>query len=132
VTVSLMNLSSVLLFAAVFFIITIARLVSVIYLREVFGQRRAEHLLRLWAARNGFEIIEFANCFFLTGPFLLGWIGTSRRPIFRVLIKDRDGNRRSGWVRVGGSLLGVWSNVATVKWAKATAPQGKTKGDVST
>ena len=39
--------------------------------------------------------------------------------VFRVHVETKDGNRRSGWVRLGDAWLGLGSTNADVKWDSA-------------
>jgi len=75
-------------------------------------------IVREWALNHRYKLIRCHRCFCFTGPFMLGFLGASRRPIFAVTVADDSGAERCGWVRVGGLLLGVNSHKAEVRWAK--------------
>jgi hypothetical protein len=36
--------------------------------------------------------------------------------VYRIKVSDRGGNERTGWVRCGGSLGGLFIDEATVAW----------------
>ncbi len=80
---------------------------------------RADSIVRKWAAKNGFELLRFERCFF-TGGF--GLFTTSRNQIvYSVRVCDGTGQERSGWLRCGSFLGGVFfgSEVAEIKWKEA-------------
>jgi hypothetical protein len=79
----------------------------------LFTYGRAHAILDAWAAQNGYEILSRRQAWF-RGPF---WLTSSKNQIvFRVTVRDRHGDVRKGWVRVGSWLFGVLSDEATEKW----------------
>lgn len=75
---------------------------------------RVGSILDRWAARNGYQIIERESRLVKLGPFTLN---TSRgQVVYRVAVRDREGNVRKGYVRCGGALLGTLSNKIEVCW----------------
>ena len=74
-------------------------------------------ILRRWAGENGFQIISFEQRYlFFTGPFKW-WSNGRGQFVYRVVIRDRDGHERSGWVRCGSYLGGVlFNNDVEVRW----------------
>jgi len=75
---------------------------------------RSRSLVRHWAQRSGFEIIDVRHRWLFKGPF--SWDHTKYQPVFRVRVRDRHGKERSGWVRCGGGLTGVFTDEAAVIW----------------
>lgn len=83
--------------------------------------RRLERLNALpleWAERHGFRILERDRRFFFRGPF---FFSSGYADVSRLTVQDRQGSRRTGWVKIGagplGSLLSdridvVWDDVA--------------------
>ena len=75
---------------------------------------RARSLVRHWAIRNGFELLELEHRWLFTGPFF--WNHSRNQSIFRVRVRDRNGGLRLGWVRCGGFFTGVFTDEASVIW----------------
>jgi hypothetical protein len=75
---------------------------------------RSSSLLHQWAAQNGYRIIsqEYRN--FFKGPFF--WTSTKGQTVYYVVVEDAGGNKRRGWVRCGGWLLGLLSDSVAVRW----------------
>lgn len=76
--------------------------------------RRSEELIRQWAAMNGCRIVEQTHQWFRRGPFW--WRTTKGQMVYRVIVEDRDGNIRRGWIRCGGWFLGLLSDDIAVEW----------------
>jgi uncharacterized protein YcfJ len=77
----------------------------------------ADKILRKWAGKNVFELLE-KKCHYFNykGPFDL-WTTSNSQVVYSVRIRDRQGNERTGWVRCGTFLGGVFfSNKAEVRW----------------
>jgi hypothetical protein len=75
---------------------------------------RSRGLLEKWAADNGFRIIESSYRNLVRGPFF--WTTSKGQTVYRVIVEDATGQRRSGWVRCGSWLLGLWSDSVQVRW----------------
>lgn len=75
---------------------------------------RSYEILQGWAADNGFELVECEYRTFFTGPY---FFRRSRgQVIYYVVVRDRDGYIRRGWVRCGGWFLGLLADDADVRW----------------
>jgi len=74
---------------------------------------RVKHLLKEWAEKNRYDIIHAEYRLFCKGPFMWSSRGQA---IYRVEIRDAQGNERKGWVRFGSWVLGVASDKVEVKW----------------
>jgi hypothetical protein len=75
---------------------------------------RSRALLRDWAARHGFEILESELRPLRRGPFF--WTSSKGQTVYRVTVRDGQGAVRSGWVRCGGWWLGLFSDKTDVRW----------------
>ena len=75
---------------------------------------RAASLLRRWADRNGYHIVSSEYRHLVRGPFF--WTTTRGQAVYRVTVEDGAGTRRSGWVRCGGWLLGLFSDHVEARW----------------
>jgi hypothetical protein len=75
---------------------------------------RSKSLLEGWATKNGLEIVNRDYCWFYKGPFI--WTSSRNQSVFRVTARDKQGNLRSGWVRLGGWFLGLSSDRVEVRW----------------
>jgi hypothetical protein len=75
---------------------------------------RSNALLHKWADENDFQLLgrEYRN--FFKGPFL--WTTARGQTVYRVTVRDRRGNTRTGWVRCGSWLFGLLSDKAEVRW----------------
>jgi len=78
---------------------------------------RSRSLLREWAAQNGYEILQGEFRFLRRGPFF--WTTSKGQTIYRVTVRDKQSQVRSGWVRCGGWWLGLWSHKTEVRWDTA-------------
>ncbi len=75
---------------------------------------RSSVILRRWAERNRYTILEARVRFLRRGPFW--WRSTDKQMVFRVAVEDEQGNVRRGYVRCGGLLFGLFSDRADVEW----------------
>src|SRR5689334_4578654 len=95
----------------------VALIVAVLALVLMFWRwqlRRGDEILRNWAAASGYRIVDQEYKPFFTGPFF--WTTAKGQMVYRVLVDDMKGHTRSGWVRCGSWLWGVWSDQADVRW----------------
>lgn len=77
-----------------------------------FGAR-AQALLRNWAKDAGYQLLLADVRLFRKGPFL--WSSRSQ-VIYRVVVRDREGQTRVGWLRCGSWWQGVFADQVEVKW----------------
>jgi hypothetical protein len=78
------------------------------------GRSRSQAILNYWAVSNGYRLIEQKYVRFFRGPFF--WTSSRSQPVYRVVVEDQTGQRRSGWVCCGSWALGVLSNKVQVRW----------------
>ena len=89
-------------------------LLVVAYIFGRFGRSRSQDILRYWASRNGYHLIEQKYVRFFKGPFF--WTSAKGQSVYRVVVEDGAGFRRSGWVRCGSWGWGILSNETQVYW----------------
>jgi hypothetical protein len=76
--------------------------------------RRSDEILIRWAKRHGYRIIRAELKSYLTGSF--NPPSTRGQTVYRVVIEDRSGEKRTGWVRCGSGWLGVISDKSEAWW----------------
>ena len=99
-----------------------AVLVSAILLGYRYGQRRELQMLRKWAERNRFELINTRPRRLLESAPFPFWT-SGRMPNHFVRVRDAMGRERSGWVRLGtyaSSIYGKGLERVEVKWEDPT------------
>jgi len=88
---------------------------TVIILTTLWFYKRSETVLKGWAARNGYELLESKINWFNQGPFF--WTSSKGQMVYYVRVLDRrTGQTRRGWVRCGSFWLGLMSDKAEVRW----------------
>jgi hypothetical protein len=94
--------------AAIFFITLI---VSVIW----WFDKCSNDILKKWGDEHGFKVLwKEQRYLFFTGPFK--W-KSRNQTIYFLKVRDRDGCERSGWVRCGSFIGGVFfSDKIEVRW----------------
>jgi hypothetical protein len=75
---------------------------------------RCSSLLEGWARRHGYQMVRQEYCHFFKGPFF--WTSTKSQVVYFVTVLDREGRQRTGWVRLGGYFLGLFSDNVEVRW----------------
>ena len=96
---------------------TVALVVGVMLLIGFFASwhaARSEAILKRWAEENGFLILACERRWLMRGPFF--WTTSKSQDVYYVTVQDRNGRRRSGYVRCGSFLAGILSNRAEVRW----------------
>jgi hypothetical protein len=74
---------------------------------------KSKRLLENWADENQYQLLHAEYRSIRKRPFLWSAKGQA---VYRVEIRDEQGNNRKGWVRCGSWLLGVFANEVKVKW----------------
>jgi hypothetical protein len=77
-------------------------------------RHRAAAILAGWATANGYQLLQSEQRYLRTGPYF--WRHTRSQLVYYVTVADRQGARRSGYVRLGSWLLGLFSSQADVVW----------------
>jgi hypothetical protein len=65
--------------------------------------RKLDRIIRTWAEGHGYRILDKQFRLLRQGPFF--WNSGHGQAVFRVLLEDREGGQRCGWVRVTRSLF---------------------------
>jgi hypothetical protein len=78
---------------------------------------RSRSMLAGWADTNGFELLHSERRLFRRGPFF--WTTAKGQEIFYVIVRDRGGETRRGWVRCGSFWGGLFSDKTEVRWDDA-------------
>ena len=95
-------------------VLIIAGLALLVGLANRWHFQRAARILGRWAADNGYDLLTIEHRFFRLGPF---WWRTSKgQVVYWVVVQDRSGVQRAGYVRVGSWFFGVLSDTADVIW----------------
>ncbi len=80
----------------------------------MWQRERANDMLNKWAAQNQFRIEQREHRLFRKGPFL--WTTGRGQYVYRVVVRDQNGRERTGWVRLGSWLFGIWDEKVQVYW----------------
>ena len=87
--------------------------VGILYGAYTFMKTRSEEILNKWAYENDYQILELQPKVFNRGPFI--WASKSQS-IFWVAVEDAEGTQRTGWVKCGSYMGGIFSDKVEVKW----------------
>jgi hypothetical protein len=97
----------------------------------IFGLRwhfaRSAAILQKWADENGYEILEKSYRYFFRGPFFFRT--TKEQTVYRVTVRDKAGQVRTGWVACGSWWWGLWSDQAKVRWDEVPQATASTMRD---
>jgi hypothetical protein len=66
-----------------------------------------------WCKRQGYELVEFRGARFFEGPG--AWLRSENQAAYRVQVRDRQDQTRSGYVVFGSNWL-PWSRQVRVEW----------------
>lgn len=79
---------------------------------------RGKAIVQKWAAKNQFEILRAEPCLFTGGSGMWQTRPSRNQIIYSVRVRDRAGQERSGWLRIGSFFGGIMfgSEAAEVKW----------------
>ena len=69
--------------------------------------------LNAWADENGYQILSAQYRFFSRGPFL---VSNRTQVVYRVSVRDGQGNIREGWVRFINSFYKTFDGKYEVRW----------------
>jgi hypothetical protein len=75
---------------------------------------RSGSMLQRWAEENGYTLISSEYRWLARGPYW--WRTNKGQTVYRIEVRDANGNHRSGWARCGGWFFGLLSDVVDVKW----------------
>ena len=79
----------------------------------------ARKMIADWADKEGLNVVFAKQRYVRTGPFFYRFGNSgfrTRRHVFRITVKDREGEERCGWLRLEGWGLGVSCGDMEVIW----------------
>ena len=91
---------------------------GILYGVYTLTKTRSEEILTKWAYENGYQLLDIQPKILNRGPFI--WASKSQL-IFRVAVEDAEGTQRTGWVKCGSYMGGIFNDKVEVKWDKTTA-----------
>jgi hypothetical protein len=94
-------------------LLLIMLVVMIIAWALLWGRWRSNTILRNWANQNGYRIAHTRRRYISQGPFKYN---TGVAPVFRVEVEDHQGHRRTGWVRCGSIMWGIFNDQAMALW----------------
>jgi hypothetical protein len=98
----------------VFLVLALPAVLAAVSLYWLDRVRRREAVFR-WASASGYRLVSYRQPVPTeASPFPISW--SKAQHVFRVEVEDRDGSRRSGWVRLGSAWRGLTSRAADVRW----------------
>ena len=77
-----------------------------------YYRRRSRELLNLWAEREGYKLLHCEHRILGRGPF---WFSGKTQAIYRVVVLDKAGHVRKGFVRLGDWWRGIMSDKIEAK-----------------
>lgn len=95
-------------------LIAVLALAALVTGASYWRYRRSRRLLARWAQRSHVELLRAERRLVSRGPFF--WRSSDSQIVFRVTVRDRDGQVRRGFVRIGGWFLGVLSDQTAAEW----------------
>lgn len=104
---------------AVFLVMALPAVLLAVCLYWLDRVRRREALFR-WASAGGWRLLAYGQPA-LTELSPFPFSASKSQQVFRVEVEDRQGKRRSGWVRLGSAWRGLASTRADVRWSDAEA-----------
>lgn len=84
----------------------------------VRGEARAQQMLDNWLRDNEFQLLQKSAPWIKDNPFFMG--SNRSQKVFKIVVRDKTGQVRQGWLRCGHALAGVAVSQVEVKWNKAS------------
>jgi hypothetical protein len=81
----------------------------------MWTSNRSATLIDTWVKRNGYRLLRKQFAFF-KGPYFFR--SNNQQTVYRIEIEDAEGQKRTGWVRCGSWMWGLFSNTVDVRWDK--------------
>ncbi len=69
-----------------------------------------------WAKKEGLEILSSEYRWVKRGPYFIA--SSNQQRIFYVTVRDKSGNIKRCWVKVGGFFLGLLSDNIYISWER--------------
>ena len=95
-------------------ILGILAVIVLIITMTIWHFSRSRTVLEQWADENGYQILHSEYRNFMKGPFF--WTTSEGQTVYHVTVRLNSGEVRTGWVKCGGWMLGLWSDKAEVRW----------------
>jgi hypothetical protein len=92
----------------------IVPLIGVAIVTFIFQRTQSTSRLDQWANEQGYKLLFVERRNMFRGGF--SWTTSNCQEVFRITVRDQTGQERSGYVRVGGHMLGQLSDRIDVKW----------------
>jgi hypothetical protein len=102
-----------------FFWLFVGLVLFLVVMLQVWFYRRALQQVEHWAQANGYQLVNTQLRLFRLGPYM--WLSSRAQMVFRFQVLDNDGQKHSGFVRVGGFFTGALSHQVDVIWDKQPA-----------
>lgn len=96
------------------FFITLSSILLLVAVLAWVQHSKARKIVLQWAQTMEVELVSAQVRYLRTGPFFFAH--SRGQFVFRILVRDQTGQERTGWLRVGGWLLGVLSAKTKVYW----------------
>jgi hypothetical protein len=79
-----------------------------------WGKARSRMLLATWAKDNHYQLLGSEFRYWRTGPFF--WKTGRGQTVMYFSVRDAENQIRSGWIRCGSWLAGIWSDQVAIRW----------------
>ena len=89
------------------YIILMVVMVLLAFALSGVGDRKALFLIEAWAQSCQYSVESCERRYLRTGPFFLS--SSKYQRIYYVRIKDRNGQEKTGWLKLGGYFSGMLS-----------------------
>src|SRR5215831_10050757 len=76
--------------------------------------------LEQWAQNNGYSLLEQKPVWLM--PLRVFPLVSRSQKVYRIKVRDNQGEILAGWARVGGWWFGLFSNTVVVKWDSELVP----------
>lgn len=89
--------------------------ILLVLLTLLFARKYWRWKIRKWAEEQGLKLVSFRWARFYEGPS--AWVRSKNQHLFKVVIRDRDGQNRSCWIMFGTFWGFTWGEPIThVEW----------------
>lgn len=75
---------------------------------------KSRKVIQRWAEEHGFQVVSLEERWLRRGPFF--WTTSRAQTVSYITVIDSANQRRSGWIRCGSWLGGLWSSQVEVRW----------------
>ena len=98
------------------FLIILFAIILVIFLTLIMTFHKNSGLKEIdkWATKEGLEILSSEYRWLKRGPYFIN--SSNQQRIFYVTVRDKAGNIKKCWVKVGGFFFGLLSDKIDISW----------------